>query len=254
MDLKDILQKDLAPLAREVITESISDAAAFKFDKHHPQHLSALCVYCTLIELARSELTLLENGDVTAMPAVLRTIFEAYADLRAILEDPDYYKNMYATFLEEKFRFLRNVERSASNPFLIPIAGRLDVKSELVKLEQERQEHKSAGRPPLSTAARFRAAKLEHEYESMYWLLCLEGHNNMSALDDRHIEKTGDEFEVLRFKDAGPDDLVRLLDALAAVVTDGTIRLHAFLDTGLHPKYRSIQERLAEIRGEYPPL
>ena len=231
---------------------SISDAATFKFDKDHPQHLSAICVYCTLIELARSELTLLENGDVTAMPVVLRSIFEAYADLRAIIEDPGYYKNMYATFLDEKLRFLRNVERSEANPFLVPVAARLDIKSETVRLQEERKELEDASREPLSAVARFRAAKLEHEYESMYWLLCLEGHNNLSALDDRHIEKAGDQFGVVMFKAADADDLVRLLDALAAFVTDGASRVHRFLGTGLDPKYRSIQERLADIRRRYP--
>ena len=43
----------------------------------------------------------------------------------------------------------------------------------------------------------------------MYWLLCLEGHNNMSALDDRHIEKRGNEYDVRLFKEAQPQDLLR---------------------------------------------
>jgi len=30
----------------------------------------------------------------------------------------------------------------------------------------------------------------------------------MSALDDRHIEKNGDEFEVVLFKAANPDDIL----------------------------------------------
>ena len=146
MDLKHVHETQLAPFTRAVLTTAIEEAAAFTFDKRNAQHLSSICVYCTILELARSEITLLENGDVTTMPVVLRSIFESFADLRAILEDADYYKGMYATLLEERLRFLRNVDRSRSNPVLAPIAERLNVESETAKLQKELQEHKSLGR------------------------------------------------------------------------------------------------------------
>lgn len=251
MNLKHALDAQLVPLTGELIDAAISDAAAFRFDKTHPQQLASVCVYCTLLELARSTPTLLANEDVTAIPVVLRSIFEAYADLRATLGDPEYYKRMYSTLLEERLRFLRNVERSRSNPFLVSIAGQLDIAAEQASLQQELSDYKNGGHSPLTTAARFKAANLEHEYESMYWLLCLEGHNNMSALDDRHIGKSGDDFEVLMFKEPQPDDMVRLLDSLAAVVIDSTARMHKFLKTGVEGKYQSFSTRLTKIRANY---
>ena len=88
-------------------------------------------------------------------------------------------------------------------------------------------------------------------YQSIYWLLCLESHNNMSALDDRHIEKEGDDYHAVLFKPAVLADLLRDLDALLAVAIDSGARIHSFLGTEATPRYESHKKVFDHIRQEY---
>lgn len=125
--MRSSLDNNLLPLLSTVLSDSNRYAADFRFDKEHSQQLTVLCMYCTIIELAHAEQALIEKGQTTAMPVLLRSIFEAYADLRALIDDHDYYKRMYATFLQEKVRFLRNAERTPNNPFFVGVNAGIDV-------------------------------------------------------------------------------------------------------------------------------
>ncbi len=242
--------KFLALLAT-VLADSNRYAAEFRFNKHHSQQLTVVCMYCTILELSHGGQALIEKGQSTALPVILRSIFEAYADLRALIDDPDYDKRMYATFLQQKVRFLKNVLRTPSNPFFAGIRARVDVIDEIANLELEIAQFEGQGRKPLSTFSRFDTATLEHEYQSIYWLLCLDGHNNLSALNDRHIEGDFDEFNVVLFKEANPADLIRNFDALLAVLLDAGIRVHEFLKVPANKIFEGHRRVFERYRAEY---
>jgi hypothetical protein len=252
MSVPGLIDAKLLPLLRTVAADSVRDAALFRFDKRDPQQLTAICVYSSILELSQGQLALIESGQTTALPVVLRSLLEAYADLRALLEDPEYHKRMYASFLDEKIRFLRNVSRSTANPFLFGVSQGMDVAAEISNLEEEIEPFRKEGRGPLKTHERFSSGKLQHEYQSIYWLLCLEGHNNMSALDDRHIEKEGDDYHVVLFRAADPADLVRALDALATVLIDGATSIHGMFGTEARQRYQAHRRTFDAIRAEYP--
>ena len=71
---------------------------------------------------------------------------------------------------------------------------------------------KKKDRGPLKIRKRFSKAKLAAEYDSLYALLCRHSHNNLSALEERHIARSGEHYELQIFQDDPPDDLVRFLD------------------------------------------
>ena len=245
------INTELASLLESVIRDSIDDAAVIRFDKDHPQQLAVVCIYCTLIELAHCELVLLENEGFTALSVVLRSMFEAYSDFLAALNDVDYHKKMYATLLDEQVRFLKNVAKSPTSSIFVDVAANLNVDERLKKLEEELKQYKKDNHKPLSTSDRFKAAGLEHEYQSVYWLLCLEGHNNISALENRHIEKSGEEFGVALFKVTNHTDILRVLDSLIALIIVSGIKLHEIMNTGLTHKYETHQKNLDSIRARY---
>jgi len=104
-NLQAKLDTEFIPLLRTVTSDSLRDAATLRFNNHHPQQLTVVCVYCTLIELAHGELALLEQA--TRQPyRWCCGQYLSYADCMAAIEDPGYYKNMCATFLEEKIRLI----------------------------------------------------------------------------------------------------------------------------------------------------
>lgn len=248
MSLRNTLDYKLLPLLDTVLVESHRHAGTLTFSKQHPQHLALISLYCTIIELASGEKALIDKGQTTGLRVLLRSIMEAYADLRALLANPGYTKRMYATFLDEKLRFMSNVARAPANPFFVG-AGNMD--SEKRDVEKELGELKKGGNQPLSNFARFEAGGLTDEYQSIYWLLCLESHNNMSALDDRHIEKRGEEYDVVLFKEAKPDDLVLVVDSLLAVVIEAGIRVHALLGSKAVKHFEVHKSTLDAHRADY---
>lgn len=241
----------LLKLLTVVLSESSKHAAEFRFNKHHSLQLTVICVYCTIIELAHGEQALIEKGQTVALPVILRSIFEAYADLLSLIEDPDYEKSMYATFLHEKVRFLKNVLRNPSNPFFTGIRAGIDVNGEIERLGLEIAEFEKQGRRPLSNFSRFDSAEMGHEYQSIYWLLCLDGHNNLSALNDRHIEGGLEDFNVVLFKGLSAADLIRNFDALLAVLIDSGVRVHELLNTGLACHFKDCRRVFEECRADY---
>lgn len=85
----------------------------------------------------------------------------------------------------------------------------------------------------------------------MYWLLCLHGHNNLSALEDRHIEKQDGDYNVTLFKEEDPEDFVRYLDTLIATLIDSTERIHKLLGTTTTLRYQQHQGAFDEVRKIY---
>src|SRR3954466_14541514 len=85
MNVLHTLDAKLLPLFHSVLADSMHYAAQLRFNKEHPQHLTLICLYCTIIELAHGEKVLMEDKDsATSMPVLFRSILEAYADLLAV--------------------------------------------------------------------------------------------------------------------------------------------------------------------------
>ena len=139
MNLRDTLDGKLLPLLYTVMADSQRHAGAMTFSKEHPQQLASICLYCTIIELAQAVKALIDKGQTTALRVILRSIMEAYADLRALLSTPTYAKRMYATFLQERLRFMGNVERTPTNPFFV---GAGDMAQDMRDAERELEELK----------------------------------------------------------------------------------------------------------------
>lgn len=251
MELGDVVQTKLLPLTQRVATDALRDAELLRFDKTKPHQLYAVCIYGTILEIAYGCIALLEKKQITALPILLRSFLEAYADFRASVEDSEYYKNLYAAFLKEKLRLMNNANKNQQNPYLAGLAQTLDIDTEKTNLEAEMGKYKKENRGPLENRDRFEKGKLEYEFQSMYWLLCLHGHNNLSALEDRHIEKQSGDYNVVLFKEEDPEDLVRYLDTLIAILIDSTERIHKFLGTTTIPRYQQHKELFDAARTTY---
>lgn len=251
MELRDLVEKKLLPFLRQAVADALKDAEQFRFDKGQPNQVTAVCIYGSIMEMAYSCIALLEKKEMTPIPIILRALLEAYADLRASIDDPGYYKNIYASFLDEKLRFIKTFEKNPTNQYLQGAHGEIDIQAETNALKNEIQTYQSENRPPLKTWERFKHGKLIDEYQSMYWLLCLHSHNNLSALEDRHIEKSDNDYNVVLFKEENPEDLQRYLDTVISIVVEGSVAIHTFLHTSITSRYEGHQKKLAELRKEY---
>ena len=158
---------------------------------------------------------------------------------------------MYASFLSEKLRLVKRTKDHPENPFLKDIVQEVDLEAAQNSLENEIESLTGMGYKSLGALDRFSRAGLAHEYQSMYWLLCLHSHNNVSALEDRHLEKEGDDYNVVLFKEDNSEDLIRYFDALGAILIDSSSKLHGLLRTERIQRYEEQLGSLNEIRKHY---
>lgn len=251
MDLREVVQTKLLPLTQSVATDALHDVELFRFDKTDPHQLYTVCIYGSVVEIAYGCIALLEKKQVTALPILLRSLLEAYADFRASIEDQQYYKNLYASFLKEKLRLITNAEKNQQNPYLAGLVRAPDINTEKANLQVEIDRYKNENRGPLMNQDRFNRGKLEYESQSIYWLLCLHGHNNLSALEDRHIEKQNADYNVVLFKEEDPEDLVRYLEILIEILIDSTERIHKLLGTETTLRYQKHREIFDAARTIY---
>jgi|SRR6516164_2726103 hypothetical protein len=235
----------------QLTDECLRDSEVLRLDKNHPQQLYSTLCYGTILELALGIRTLIQAGQTMCVPILLRSILEAFASFRALLSDPNYFKSMYASFLSEKVRLLESAAANPESPYLKPLVTSVNVPEEKVNLSKEIADLAKQGYGPVSIKRQFAKAGLEGEYDSIYWQLCLETHNNVSALEDRHIEQVGEDFRTTFFKGEDVRDAMRYMDSLCGILTQASLELHSKLQTGAEAHYQAQFERLNALRKEY---
>lgn len=123
-------------LLTRAVKRSSLDLGLIAFQKQNGQHLVLACLYTTIVQSTRECLTLMSEPTIT-LPVVVRSIVEAYADLRATVKDADHGQRMVATFEGEKRRHLQSMIRSSGNPYHQDVAQHLDPNVELLKVDAE---------------------------------------------------------------------------------------------------------------------
>lgn len=246
----DIAAK-LLGISNQLVTSLIEIAREVRFDKENPQHLSVICLYASILEVAGSINVLVEEKHTTSVPILLRTLLEAFASLRCCCIDPEHFKVMGAGFLVQKRRLLKSALENPDNPYLKPLARASDLEKDIAEIERQTAELEEKGTKAINIYQEFKKGDLLAEYHSLYWILCMQAHNNVSALEDRHLEKDGETYEVTMYKEENPADTVRNVDSMCGLLMDASARVHGILETGLDSRVADVAKGLMEIRAAY---
>ena len=236
--------EDYRAMLDAVLTDAETSFSHLIF--YEPQLVTA-AVYMTVIQSSMECAMLLKQPTVTA-GGVLRSIFESYADLRALITDILYSKRMLATFHKEEARLYGDMNRDPANPYHADLARKLDPVVGYDRASKKLAELRAEGSLPLGSDDRLKAAGLEHEYRSLYWQLCLESHNNISAIERRHVEKTAQGISLEFRRDNRTGELLKYYDSLVSVVIDATQRIHQYTGSPAIAQWQAWRNRLTEFR------
>lgn len=153
----------------------LAAAEQLRHDDSLAQHL-ALALHCTIIELFSACVLVAQFGEPTTIPIILRSLFEALVDLDNLLRDAKYVERMESANLTQMVKF------EASG--LIPKKefDEFTARLELVKNK----------RGPMDLRTRCDKVGRLDEYLGIYYLFCLDTHNNAAALIERHISERDD--------------------------------------------------------------
>jgi hypothetical protein len=239
-------------LLRAVLNQLLGDLPSVKFDKCHHQHLAMVCIFATIIQSVEECYRLLSKPTVT-VPGTIRSVLESYADLCAVTQNASYTSKMLATFYDQQIQHLKSMLKSPGNQYHADVARHIDPAMKKIEITAELHSLKEQGHTPLKLWQRFAEGNLTSIYESAYWPLCLEGHNNVVVLEQRHIRKTGEDYEVEMYRPNTTEDLARYYDTLTAILIDSSRRVYATLGHPLTVKYQGVIKSFDAFRALVHP-
>jgi hypothetical protein len=237
---------------KKALSECLDDMPTTPIDTADTQQLIACCIFATILQTATECVDLMERAtSVTCVGGMVRSSLESYADLCALIKDENYVLRMTATFFSERRRLARNMRASqGSNPHHETLAKTIDANKEFTEMTARLSEMRDMGIRPLRNDERFAAAGLQHIYESLYFSLSLDAHNNITALQDRHFGEKNGRLQIMVFKDNRRGQLAMYYDTLLTVVIDCASRLHAFLKSPRAKHYARQGVELAKFKKE----
>lgn len=219
------------------------------FDSQNRHQLVALCLYSSVIELAESVCLLVSRNQFTGIPALIRSMYEADIDLINCLNDEEYIDSLHATYIARLVNIMQSAH-DTSEPGYVAIAGGIaGIRSTLRQLRRQLKTLRQGGHEPIQVAERFKRAQRGREYISAYAHLCSHSHNNIGALEERHLRiSEGGDVRLMLFDGLGIRNEVHLIDLANTVVIGASGRTHDFFSSG---KVEEIESMLSKLRASH---
>lgn len=141
-----------------------------------------------MIELTGACLTLARVKQFSGIPVLVRSVLEAYVDLRCLSLDPKYLESIELKMATEYFELYKSIAES-KEPDCIEMAKHnhgtiAQIKADIQYLESNR------GAKRYGAKRRFELAKLEHVFPVIWNELSVATHNNPRELLERHVART----------------------------------------------------------------
>jgi hypothetical protein len=234
--------------AYEAMRVVAAAAGKVHFQSDDKPQVYAIALHATIIEQFHSCIALVEANATTALPNTVRSVFEATVDLENLLQDRAYHQHMEASNLKQMIKLMSH----ADLPILKGLRDKHDIDTELVQHRERFEELKEAGFDQLHVRTKFeRADRLDH-YNTLYGLYCLDSHNNITALAERHFGSAEDAMTLFREMDEASVS-ARMTFSMECVIASA-VMIHATFRTGdqsvLALKEQFIRERAG---GSFDP-
>lgn len=201
-------------------------------------------LYSSIIELSSAINSLYLRENYSPIPILLRSIFEALADMKNLSEDKEYLKVMVKKSHREWERFFEGAQKNEGLLKSFEKDG-FDIEKNLEEL-RERRKRLDQFKTDSGIKKKFEKAGLEGEYNTSYNRLCSHVHNDLVALMDRHMN--GDDIEL--FRHPKPEILKVYFGMTSELLLRSAFHLYFLAqDQRIEPlaKFRS---DLNEIRGD----
>ncbi|AYH43959.1 DUF5677 domain-containing protein [Azoarcus sp. DN11] len=228
-------------------------AASIRFNSENRQHLLSLCLYCSVIELCPSLVILIQRGEFIGLPHLIRSMYEASIDLANALKNPEYFESLYAGYLAKLIGVMQQAHDSAAPGFITATGSIEAIRSFLKEKKKELAALKKAGHEPLQIGQRFEIAVGNQEYLSAYAYLCGYAHNDIAALEARHLRKCEDgDVKLIVFEEIGAQNETHLIDLANTVLLGASGRTHRFFESDDAVEIDSLVQELNAFREQWP--
>lgn len=216
------------------------------FEKRYQVDFARIALYGSLIEFTGAIINLIENRGRVAVPSAFRSFLEAAVELRNLNRDPSYVEHMYASHMDQWLDVLREAKKG--NPYLSGIRSEVNLDEMIAKDEASLSALIQKNKKPLKVYQRFERANMVEEYRSLYNFLSCDAHSNIRALVSRHFEESGDNFNVVMYKDEPLESFAATLDSIAGLLLDASLETHKAFGSKHVPVVEALVTELQTLR------
>lgn len=227
--------------AKKLVSELISRTPQLHFDLQNAYDQYVFLLYASLIEIAHSINTLVEQDATVATKTITRGMLEAWVDFINLIDDPEYISYLSLRNLEEWLKTYREAQNG--NEVFAQILESPDFQQRLEHESAEAERLRADGVRLLNVRQRFEKADLLDIYGGVYAWLCSESHNSYRALVRRHIVTSEKSMSLNVLKETSIEDHLQVLDTLGEILLKSA--------TVVHEKYGETADAVADLEIEF---
>lgn len=241
--------KDIASFLKQAHDDALEYMKGLSFDKKHKLHLHVILLYCSIVELTKSLIVLLDNALGAGVPILVRSLMEAYIDLVNLIKNPKYGYGLEIKYCSEWLKVLEDAKRER-NPFLKDISNLENLEKTITEVSERQKQLEKEYKAP-RVIDRFESAGMKDEYRSIYNFLCCHSHNDFRSLIDRHVEIKGDDASVVLFKTQDSQEMLEYVILTCELLIFATEKVHEFFKSDVMPKVGELRKSLDEFRLQF---
>ncbi|TAL23730.1 MAG: hypothetical protein EPN94_08825 [Nitrospirae bacterium] len=228
------------------LEEVMSLATELKFDSSHALHQHVISLYASIIEFSSTLKDLYQSGHHSAIPIILRSILEAFVDLKNLCKDPKYGYSLTINSNKESLKFLK-AAKDNQDVYAELVAHDPDVDQHINDFEKEVNSLKNKGNKGVSIKDKFEKGGMAYEYQIIYSMLCAATHNDIRALRTRHMVINEDSFSLEIFKKEDVDTIYESFGIASELLLRATDEVHGLLNSGMENKLKVLRDDLNKI-------
>ncbi|MGL5067245.1 MAG: DUF5677 domain-containing protein [Sarcina sp.] len=209
-----------------------------KYNSNDIKGIMALGYFSKIIESGKAIIMLLEKGNLqSAIMPILRSMLEAIIDLDNIANIDGYtdyleYLNVSNQLFLGKKEYLKNLSYKSNFNYAETKLKYEKLEDKLKKNLKEQYGNKyfnKKNKIETSIKFKFKISKSMDTYDTLYWILCNDTHNNMSSIEEYYIEKVNQNLIVQPFNQMSEDNKKDISETVESILKDSIDRIEKIL-------------------------
>ncbi len=218
-------------------------------EKENTTHIIMASLYGTIIELTGSVIFLHGKSIISSIPILLRSALEAHIDLINLIQDSKYINHLKTSFIKEQLKIFEAAKKGG-NEYLSELSALPNLDERIVTLKRDRKSLENKGYKSLKIEDKFKKAKFENEYQSMYNDLWCDSHNNLKALCTRHIKSKNGVDTVEVYRSYSSDDSLKYIWTSVVILLRSTEFIHDFFKSSALKEVNAFRQEFGKIHAE----
>ena len=245
-------EKKVLKQAQAVVDGYAACLDDLEFDPADVQHYALVAMYCSFLDFCAGIVSLYRSRSWWIAPIVLRAFAEALVDFVNLSRDRGYLAYIEHSFYSQALTFCTGVQ---SVPKLASFAASEDFAAYRDELRAKLKDITSQGAGHIRVKDRFKMAGMAEFYASIYAKLCSHAHNNLDALEARHLlPLAGGRFRLGVRNDMPAKEKATWLYTALSMLHDATLTLREVLGLRDAARLAPAQERWRDLSRRLKPV